>query len=247
MEKELITDERELHIKNLFTAELQFRLASAVSLATTFKRQPLDVPLEWSHGKHTVKYGTIALRQEQAEYASSFFDLSSMFMMALAMRSAMQFMVPDAQNSHDQDIRAAHWISVMLRNAFAHSPFQPTWKVDRNCRNQKLVIKDIIEIDTTDLHGKTFEFGHCGGPLSILLLCRFIRFDILKDDAPKRKVIPKPAKKVRQIGGLYLQQIDKIPADAVRLDVEPFADGGIPIGDGFVIHPGGSSDEEHDQ
>lgn len=238
MEKELITDERELHIKNLFTAELQFRLASAVSLATTFKRQPLDVPLEWSHGKHTVKYGTIALRQEQAEYASSYFDLSSTFMMALAMRSAMQFMVPDAPNSQAQDIRAAHWISVMIRNAFAHSPFQPTWKIDRNCRNQKLTVKDIIEIDTTDLHGETFKLDHCGGPLSILLLCRFIRFDILKDDAPKRKVIPKPEHKVRQIGNLYLHQIDKIPDDAVQLDIEALADGGIPIGDGFVIYPG---------
>jgi hypothetical protein len=244
MENELITNERELQIKNLFTAELQFRLASAVSLATTFKNQPLDVPIEWTHSKQTIKYGTIALRQKQAEYASSFFDLSSTFMMALAMRSAIQFMMPDAQNSKVQDIRAAHWISVMLRNAFAHNPFQPTWKVDRNCRNQILTVKDIIEIDTTNLHGETFQWHHCGGPLAVLLLCRFIRSEILKDDVPQRKIIPMPTHKVRQIGNLFLQQIDKIPEDAVQVEIESLADGGIPIGDGFVIYPGQSPEDE---
>lgn len=47
-------DEREKHIGRLFTAELQFRLASAVRLATTLQALPLDLPQEWSHGQHRV-------------------------------------------------------------------------------------------------------------------------------------------------------------------------------------------------
>jgi hypothetical protein len=40
-------------IDQLFASELQFRLASAVRLATTMKKQQLDLPMEWVHGKHT--------------------------------------------------------------------------------------------------------------------------------------------------------------------------------------------------
>ena len=57
-------------IDQLFAAELQFRLASVVKLATTMKEQPLDLPAEWVHGKHRVKYNEVALRQDQADYAS---------------------------------------------------------------------------------------------------------------------------------------------------------------------------------
>src|ERR1700736_3345014 len=64
--------EREEHIGRLFTAELQFRLASAVRLATTRGKQPLDLPIEWTHGKHRAKYQEIALRQDQADYAAFF-------------------------------------------------------------------------------------------------------------------------------------------------------------------------------
>lgn len=40
--------EEERQIAYLFMAELQFRLASAVRLATTLNTQPLDLPTEWT-------------------------------------------------------------------------------------------------------------------------------------------------------------------------------------------------------
>lgn len=48
------------HIGLLFAAELQFRLASAARLAVTMGSQPLDLPMEWSHGKHKVRYEEVA-------------------------------------------------------------------------------------------------------------------------------------------------------------------------------------------
>jgi len=42
-------------IDALFTAELQFRLASAVRLASSVGTQPLDLPVDWTHGKHLVR------------------------------------------------------------------------------------------------------------------------------------------------------------------------------------------------
>jgi len=59
--------EHERYIQHLFAAELQFRLASAVRVAVTCNRQPLDVPMEWTHGQHRVRYDEIALRQDEAE------------------------------------------------------------------------------------------------------------------------------------------------------------------------------------
>ena len=61
---------REQHISYLFAAELEFRLASAVRLATNLKTQPLDLPTAWTHGKHIVRYKEIALRQDQTDYAA---------------------------------------------------------------------------------------------------------------------------------------------------------------------------------
>jgi hypothetical protein len=49
----------EQQIRHLRAAESQFRLGSAVRLATTFKEQPRDLPLEWTHGKHRVQYDEI--------------------------------------------------------------------------------------------------------------------------------------------------------------------------------------------
>jgi hypothetical protein len=79
--------EEERQIAYLFTAELQFRLASAVRLATTLSTQPLDLPTDWTHGKHGVKYDEIALRPEQADYAC-FLHRSATFLMAVAIKDA---------------------------------------------------------------------------------------------------------------------------------------------------------------
>jgi len=53
------------YIRFLRGAELQFRLASAVRLASTFKSQPRDLPIEWTHGKHRVRYEEIALSEDE--------------------------------------------------------------------------------------------------------------------------------------------------------------------------------------
>jgi hypothetical protein len=68
------------HLDHLFTAEIQFRFASAVRLATTLKTQPLDLPIEWTHGACRVEYSEIAVRQDQAEFAACFLHRSANFM-----------------------------------------------------------------------------------------------------------------------------------------------------------------------
>jgi len=70
-----------------------------------------------------------------------------------------------------------------------------------------------------------------------LRLCRFVRIEILKDDAPPRKVVPIPSAVIHQIGDLILTKGDEISPDAVRLEVERLPDGGIPLPGGYVVRP----------
>jgi hypothetical protein len=51
MDKDMTEPEKQIGL--LFTAELQFRLASAVRLATSLGTQPIDLPITWTHGNHS--------------------------------------------------------------------------------------------------------------------------------------------------------------------------------------------------
>lgn len=193
----------------LFTVELQFRLASAVRLATTMKEQPLDLPQQWVHGHHRVEYKDIALRQDQADYAACMMQKSATFLMAVVIKDAIRVAIPDPKNSTDHDVQAAYQISRLIRNAFAHSPVNPIWSIDPDCRNKFFKIAGIISLNTTDIDGKPFDWKHYGGPLAILELCRFVRFEILKDIKQTRKEFPEPQKNYIQQGNLILKEINE--------------------------------------
>jgi len=231
--------EHEKQIAHLFTAELQFRLASAVRLATTLNVQPLDLPIEWNHGKQQVEYDEIALRPDQADYAANFLHRSATFLMAVAMKDAIVAAVHDPKTSKNSDIRSAYQVARMIRNAFAHAPFSPTWGIDEDCRDKTFEIPDIIKLNTKDLHGTPFDWRHYGGPIALFRLCRFVRIVILKDQPAPRKAVPIPGSKIYQQGNAILRKVDEIPADAVPITIEPLPDGSIPLGEGHFIRSKG--------
>lgn len=199
------------HIAYLFAAELQFRLASAVSLAVTMDKQPLDLPLVWSHGKHKVRYKEVALRKDQADFAAWNMHRSTTFLMAVVMKDAIKAAVTDPKKATNSDVQAAYEISRLIRNAFAHSPFSPVWSIDPDCRNRVFKVGDIISLDTTNLQGRPFDWRDYGGPLAMLRLCRYVRFEILKDQRRTRQVIPMPKDIYYQQGNLIVTP--KKPSD----------------------------------
>lgn len=229
--------EPEKHIGLLFTAELQFRLASAVRLATSLGTQAIDLPVTWTHGNHSVPYGDVALRQDQADYAAHFLQRSATYLLAVAVKDAIRAVVSDPKASAESDIRAAYQIARLIRNAFAHAPFSPIWSIDPDCVNKAFEIADVIRLDTTDLHGKAFDWHHYGGPLALYRLAQFTRIQVLKDDSPPRKVLPIPTNLIHQQGNLILRKVDEIPRDAVPVNVERLPDGSIPLGDGHFLVP----------
>jgi hypothetical protein len=231
-------------IQQLRLAELQFHLASAVRLATTMKSQPLDLPIEWSHGKHSVRYSEIALAEDDADYAAWSLHRSATFLMAVAMKDAIRAAVHDPKTATDADVRSAYQISRLIRNAFAHAPFDPVWSIDPDCRDRVFAVRDIIKLDTTGLHDQRFDWRHYGGPLALLRLSQFVRVEILQDAEPPSPVIPIPREVYIQQGDLILHKIDEIPPGAVPVEVQRLPDGGIPLGGGHVIYPDGKSRDD---
>lgn len=200
-------------ISQLFAAELQFRLASAVRLAVTRKKQPLTLPVEWTHGKYRVRYNEIALREDQADYAACFLHRSATFLMASEIKNAIIAIDPDAIHHKDENIRNSFQIARFIRNAFTHHPFKPVWSIEKKYQGEIFKVDDIIKLDTTGLHGTVFDWRHYGGPLAILKLCWYVRFEILKDSSkkPSDRLMPKPKDKCYQQGNLILTKVRKIP------------------------------------
>ncbi len=209
------------HIGYLFAAELQFRLTSAVRLATTLNKQPLDLPMEWSHGRHTVRYEEVALRQDQADFAACTTHRCATYLMAVAMKDAIIATVADPENHSDPRISAAWQIVRLIRNAFTHSPFNPTWSMEPKYRDRVFEVPGIIRLDTTGLQGQPFDWHHYGGPLALLKLCRFVRIGILGDPSGPRRVIPLPKTRYVHQGGVLLEEVDEIPEDAIRIHPAP--------------------------
>lgn len=132
---------------------------------------------------------------------------SATYLMAVAMKDAIRFAVRDPKNSADPDVQGTYQISRLIRNAFAHSPFAPVWSIDSDCRDRVFRVGDIISLDTKDLQGAAFDWRHYGGPLALLRLCRYVRFEILKDTRRAREVIPLPKDIYYQQGDLILKKV----------------------------------------
>lgn len=141
------------------------------------------------------------------------------------------------KKSKNPDVVGAYQIARMIRNAFAHGPFSPTWSIEQDCRDQIFKVRNIIKLDTTDLHGTRFDWRHYGGPLALFRLSRFLRIHLLKDKVKARKPFPEPTNKIYQFGNLILKEVDKVPADAVPVKTTPSSDGSVHLGDGYYIRP----------
>ncbi len=205
-------DIREQHLNRLKLAEQQFRLACTVHLAVANGVQTLDVPVEWTFGKHRVSYEDFGLRSDQADYAALHLEMSAAFVVAGVIRDALVGIFGNPKGHQNQDVVASYQISRMIRNAFAHSMLYPRWSIDVDCQDRTFAIDKVISINTVGLNGKALEWRDYGGPLAIFYFGRFVR-EVLLDDKvnPERKKPPFPTIECYQQGRLILRRIDDLP------------------------------------
>lgn len=235
-------DDRKQHLAHLRAAEGQFRLASAVRLAVTMEHQPLDLPIQWSHGKHLVNYSEIALTRDEADFAAWNLERSATFLMASAVLEAIRGTIQNPKSHADARVADAYQLARMIRNAFSHNPFNPVWNIDQDCRDKLFELQNVIHLDCRELNGKAFDWRHYGGPLAILGLSKFVRQNILGDDSDPEKIIPMPQRVYYQQGDLILMKVDEIPANAMRVESAELPDGSVSLGHGHVIRPATTED-----
>jgi hypothetical protein len=227
---------RDLHVGHLRAAEAQFRLATAVRLAVTVGHQPLDLPIQWAHGKHTVNYSEIALSREEADFAAWNLQRSATFLMASAALEVIRGAVANPRLHPDPQVVSAYQIARMIRNAFSHRPFDPVWRIDSDCSDKRFALQGVMELDCTGLDGKPFDWRDYGGPLALLGLSRFVRCNLI-GDSNDEEAVPLPERVYYQQGDLLLVKLEKPPADAVPTEVERLPGGGIPLPGGHVVVP----------
>jgi hypothetical protein len=228
-------EKNKIQVEHLRAAEAQFRLATAARLAVTMGHQPLDLPVQWSHGKHSISYSEIAISQDESIFAAWTLQHSTTFLMASAALNAIRAMFENPKSSNSSDVVNAYQIARIIRNAFSHSPFDPIWHIDEDCREKKFELPNVIQLDCNNLDGKPFDWHHYGGPLALLGLSRFVRCNLLGDVEIQEVNITKPERIYYQQGDLIMMQLDKIPEGMVRMEVEIPPDGRIPLPRGHFI------------
>ncbi|MFN3623368.1 MAG: hypothetical protein ACK4TP_04825 [Hyphomicrobium sp.] len=223
------------HINRLKIAEQQFRLACTVNLAVANQVQTLDVPIEWVFGRHRVSYADFGLRRDQADLAASQLELTATLVVSGAIRDAIIATHDDPKSSDDHRIRSAYQISRMMRNAFGHSFVRPQWSIDKDCRDQKFTIENVIELDTSELNGKPLDWRDYGGPLAVFAFCRYVRTELLCDSIDLHRTLPPfPSVECFQQGRLVLRRIDELPdpvTEVARADPGEY----LCLGDGHYV------------
>lgn len=215
---EELIKKKSFQIKLLKAAEAQFCLASAVNLATTYKKQPLDLPIEWWHGQHKVQYHEIALSPEEAVKAASYMKQMATYLMAVQILNAIRNIYPNPKNHTNPYIVSTYQITRMIRNAFAHQPFHPVWSIDDDCKNKIFEIKGIIKFDTHNIDQNPFDWRHYGGPLALFRLSQFVREKLLGEvEIREKKDNLKPKNVYYQQGNLLLKKVNKIPKGAKKI------------------------------
>lgn len=227
--------DHEAHVGRLRLAEQQFRLACTVNLAVTNNVQTLDVPVQWTFGRHRVSYLDFGLRQDQAEWAACQLEMTATCVLAGAIRDAIIGVFPDPKRNDNPNVVNAYQISRLIRNAFSHSMISPRWSIDEDCKDRVFAIDGVIALHTATLHNKPLDWHDYGGPLAVFHFVRFVRETLLDAQIDSNRQKPSfPVLECYQQGRLILRRIDEIPASA-KLVASAGPGEAIDLGDGHVL------------
>lgn len=172
---------RRPNLRQLLTdAENQFKLAIAFqTLCDNADSNVLTYARTWSFGMHIADHDELPLSPEEEKRASGALVHCATYLLAVQLDSVLQEAVSNRFNHSNSVIFAAAWIARLIRNAFAHNPLYPVWKIDRKCRNKLIEIPDIIRLNTREREGTSLKRMDYGGPLALLKLSSYVRQNIL--------------------------------------------------------------------
>ena len=161
-------------LKKLHDSEIQFKLALAVwATCESSDERLLKYIGTFSYGKHIMSAKELTLTAEEEKRAAVILEHSATYFMALQLDDILIKLFPDPTRHQDANIRNGAQIIHLIRNAYAHDPLEPTWRIPHYCENQIITIEKIISLNTAGLDGKTLKQMDYGGPISLLRLVQY--------------------------------------------------------------------------
>lgn len=162
------------YLRSLDLAERQLKLAVQTCSAANANAIPQNVKLfvwgDFSVGSHFLE-----LNEEEAAEAGAVLLHSSTYLVAVAIDTAIEHVIPDRFQTADSRVQVASRVARFIRNAFAHDPFFPTWVIGKAHLRKKYVWQGVIELDATELHGQPVRREDYGGPLALLHFLQHVR------------------------------------------------------------------------
>jgi len=174
--------ERRLHRQLILAAQQQYKLSLAVKLhCARNDNNAFEYLGVYAYGMHTADQDELSLTPDQERFASAAFEHSSIYIMAVQIDTALADCFEDRLHSENNDIFNASWIARLIRNSFAHDPFNPVWLTYPECDNTEYIIDNIISLDTTNKNGNSVQRDDYRGPLALFRFAEHVRTEILID------------------------------------------------------------------
>ncbi|MBE3122523.1 MAG: hypothetical protein IMZ58_10015 [Thermoplasmata archaeon] len=154
--------------------ELFYKFALAASSPVNSRR--LNYLDTFSYLKHVVKKNEVKLTASEEKTGARILEHVGTYMMMLQLNKVLEDeWGKNRLQSKDNDIQNISQVVRLIRNAFAHDPFEPCWNISNSSKNKEFEIPGILTLKTVDLHGKKLERKHYGGPLALLRLLQFTK------------------------------------------------------------------------
>jgi hypothetical protein len=93
-----------------------------------------------------------------------------MQLLAVEMDSALKSAVEERLDHDNPQVRDASVVVWQLRNAFAHDPLNPVWRVSDPKYHRTYHVPPLATLDLKILNGQSVQRRHFGGPLALLKL-----------------------------------------------------------------------------
>jgi hypothetical protein len=206
---------REEYIESLRLVELQLQLTISVRLACSLHNQPLMVPDLWIYGQNQLEGCEIQLTPDSADIAATLLEHTVTHVLCIHALEAIKRAIDNVWDHLDKNIVAAHQICRLIRNAYAHNPHMPVWRIDKKSRNKIYEIMGVIQLNTEKLEGQKIKWQHYGGIIALWNLSHWVRVNILKD--ANKIVILKDTytpSGITQQGRLIVKWLDKTSSEA---------------------------------
>jgi len=154
----------------LHNAQLHFKLVFGLT-ATRPEVRYLD---GFTFGTHTATREELVLTAVQEEQAFAALEHCGTYLAVVQAREAFNSIYERPFSIPEPEVSSAFHIARLIRNAFAHNPFSPVWKIDKRCRDKAYSVPHVISLNTSGLHGQPVRREHYGGPLAILRFLQYV-------------------------------------------------------------------------